>query len=77
MIAIWVPKTLFLMVQRELTTLGISANYGHVFQAKGGTGASPSTHPTLETNKQTRSKCPHFSCIIFCLQLCSGELTTS
>ena len=32
--------------------------YGHVRQAKGGTGAggtgaSPGTHPTLETNKQS------------------------
>ena len=39
------------MVQRELTTLGIFCKYGHVPQAKGGTEASPGTHPTLETNK--------------------------
>ena len=26
--------------------------YGHIRQAKGGTRASPGTHPTLETNKQ-------------------------
>ena len=38
------------MVQRELTTLGIFCKYRHVRQAKGGTGASPGTHPTLETN---------------------------
>ena len=26
--------------------------YGHIRQAKGGPGANPCTHPTLETNKQ-------------------------
>ena len=30
--------------------------YEHVRQAKGGTGARPGTHPTLETNKQTRTE---------------------
>jgi len=33
-------------------TLGIFCKYGHG-QAKVGAGASPGTHPTLETNKQT------------------------
>ena len=34
---------------------GDLCKYGHVRQAKGGTRASPGTHPTLETNKQTFS----------------------
>ena len=29
--------------------------YGLVRQAKGGTGASPGTHPTLEANKQVNN----------------------
>ena len=29
---------------------GDLCKYGHARQAKGGTGASPGTHPTLETN---------------------------
>ena len=39
---------------------GDLCKYGHVRQAKGGTGASPGTNPTFETNKQTNmfdSKC--------------------
>ena len=39
------------MVRREFTTLGM-CKYRHVLQTKEGTGASPGTHPTLETNKQ-------------------------
>ena len=31
---------------------GDLCKYGQVRQAKGGTGASPGSHPTLETNKQ-------------------------
>ena len=46
------------MVRREFTTLGISASANTFSQAKGETGASPSTHPTLETNEQT--KLPEF-----------------
>ena len=34
---------------------GDLCKYGHIRQAKGGTRASPGTHPTLETNKQTFS----------------------
>ena len=39
------------MVQRELTTLRIFCKYIHIHQAKGEIGASPGTHPTIETNK--------------------------
>ena len=45
------------LVQRELTTLGFFCKHRHVRQAKGGTGASSGTHPTLETNKQTKRHC--------------------
>ena len=41
------------MVQRELSTLGTNPQIRTCLSGKGGTGASPSTHPTLETNKQT------------------------
>ena len=37
------------------TDTGDLCKYGHVRQAKGGTGASPGTHPTLETNKQVNN----------------------
>ena len=43
-----VPKPL-----RELSTLGIFLQIQTGSSGKGGTGASPGTHPTLETNKQT------------------------
>ena len=42
-------------------------------QAKGGTGASPSTRPTLETNKQTKKNAPSdlisINCVLFVLDV--------
>ena len=46
-------STLYTGIQMELKTSGIFCKYGHVRQAKGGAWASPGTHPTLETNKQS------------------------
>ena len=37
------------------TDTGDLCKYGLVRQAKGGTGASPGTHPTLEANKQVNN----------------------
>ena len=53
------------MVHKELMTFGIFYKYKHVCEAKEELGASPGTHPTLETNKQVSSQqrsdfCGHY-----------------
>ena len=46
-------KSYMLSSAEEIHDFGGLCKYGHVHQAKGGTGASPGTNPTFETNKQT------------------------
>ena len=49
---VWVPKTPLQMVQREFTTLGISANRDKSLRQRGKPGQTPVPIPPLkQTNK--------------------------